>query len=29
MPRKNSPAGVAGETKTLMNKEYIVVMQKR
>ena len=29
MPRKNSPAGVAGETKTLMNTEYIVVMRKR
>ena len=29
MPRKNSPGGIAGETKTLMNKEYIVVMQKR
>lgn len=29
MPRKNSPTGVAGETKTLMNKEYIVVMRKR
>jgi site-specific DNA-methyltransferase (cytosine-N4-specific) len=28
MPRKNSPVGIAGETKTLMNKEYIVVMQK-
>lgn len=29
MPRKNSPIGVPGETKTLMNKEYIVVMQKK
>lgn len=29
MPRKNSPVGITGETKTLMNKEYIVVMQKR
>ncbi|HLG28492.1 MAG TPA: DNA methyltransferase [Paenisporosarcina sp.] len=29
MPRKNSPGGVAGETKALMNKEYIVVMQKK
>ena len=29
MPRKNSPNGVPGETKTLMNKEYIVVMQKK
>lgn len=29
MPRKNSPVGVEGETKTLMNKEYIVVMQKK
>ncbi len=29
MPRKNSPTGITGETKTLMNKEYIVVMQKK
>jgi hypothetical protein len=29
MPRKNSPAGIVGKTKTLMNKEYIIVMQKR
>jgi DNA modification methylase len=29
MPRKNSPTGVTGETKNLMNKEYIVVMQKK
>lgn len=29
MPRKNSPKGIAGETKKLMNREYIVVMQKR
>jgi len=29
MPRKNSPVGVTGKTKTLMNKEYIVVMQKK
>jgi site-specific DNA-methyltransferase (cytosine-N4-specific) len=29
MPRKNSPGGVTGETKTLMNKEYIVILQKK
>ncbi|HQQ96765.1 MAG TPA: DNA methyltransferase [Cyclobacteriaceae bacterium] len=29
MPRKNSPNGVTGETKNLMNKEYIVVMRKK
>ncbi len=29
MPRKNSPVGITGKTKTLMNKEYIVVMKKK
>lgn len=29
MPRNNSPTGNVGETQSLMNKEYIVVMQKR
>lgn len=29
LPRKNSPTGIIGETKTLMNKEYIVIMQKK
>jgi site-specific DNA-methyltransferase (cytosine-N4-specific) len=29
MPRKNSPNGITGETKNLMNKEYIVVMRKK
>ncbi len=28
MPRKNSPTGTAGETTSLMNKEYIVVMKR-
>jgi len=28
MPRNNSPTGSVGETQSLMNKEYIVVMQK-
>ena len=28
MPRNNSPTGNVGETQSLMNKEYIVVMQK-
>ena len=29
MPRKNSPTGSVGVTSSLMNKEYIVVMQKK
>jgi tRNA G10 N-methylase Trm11 len=29
MPRNNSPTGNAGEVQSLMNKEYIVVMQKK
>ena len=29
MPRKNSPTGISGETRNLMNKEYIVVMRKK
>lgn len=28
MPRNNSPTGNVGQTESLMNKEYIVVMQK-
>ena len=28
MPRQNSPTGISGKKETLMNKEYIVVMQK-
>ncbi|MFT3909359.1 MAG: DNA methyltransferase [Ferruginibacter sp.] len=28
LPRKNSPTGISGEKRTLMNKEYIIVMQK-
>src|SRR5436190_46267 len=29
LPRKNSPSGTAGESKSLMNTEYIVILQKR
>lgn len=29
MPRNNSPSGNAGEKQSLMNKEYIVVVQKK
>lgn len=29
LPRNNSPTGNVGETQSLMNKEYIVVMQKK
>ena len=29
LPRKNSPSGVTGDKRSLMNKEYIVVMQKK
>lgn len=29
MPKKNSPTGEAGKKKTLMNTEYIVVLQKK
>jgi site-specific DNA-methyltransferase (cytosine-N4-specific) len=29
MPRKNSPAGIVGETNNLMNKEFIIILQKK
>lgn len=29
LPRKNSPTGITGDNNTLMNKEFIIVMQKK